>query len=123
MLAVIGVFYFSKIELLKLYPILANLFIFLIFFVSIFQKETIIQKIAKKCEGGELDSFTLTYTRNLTYVWCVFLAINVLLAIITAFMSDKIWMLYNGCISYILLGIFFLVEYIIRVIVRGRAQK
>ncbi len=122
-LVVIALFHFSRLELLKLYPILANFFIFMVFFLSIFQKETIIQKIAKKCEGGELDEFTRNYTRNLTYAWSIFLAINVVLAILTAFMSDKIWMIYNGCISYILLGIFFLVEYIIRIILRGRAVK
>lgn len=115
-------FNFSRYDLLKLYPILANSFVFLIFFTSLFQKETVIQKIAKKCEGKELDKFTRTYTKNLTYVWTVFLAINVFLAIATAFMSDKIWMWYNGCVSYLLLGIFFAVEYIVRIIIRGKQK-
>ena len=120
-LIIILLFHFSRLELLKLYPILANFFIFMLFFVSLFKEETIIQKIARKCEKKELDSFTREYTKNLTVVWTVFLGINVFLAIVTAFMSDKIWMIYNGFVSYVLLGMFFLVEYIVRIILRKRA--
>lgn len=119
-LLIILLFHISRIEFLKLYPILANLFIFLLFFSSLFRKETIIQKIAKQCERKELDEFTKNYTRKLTYVWSCFLAVNVFFAFITTFMSDEIWMLYNGFISYVLIGIFFLVEYIVRIILRKR---
>ena len=119
-LIIILLFHFSRLELLKLYPVLANFFIFMIFFVSLFKNETIIQKIARKCEKKELDNFTKKYTRNLTVVWTVFLGINVFLAIITAFMSDKIWMIYNGFISYFLIGLIFIVEYIIRTILKRK---
>lgn len=121
-LIVICLFYFSRLEIFKLYPIIANSFVFVVFFVSLFQEETIIQKIAKKCEKGPLDEFTQNYTKKLTYAWVIFLGINILLAIITAFLSDKIWMLYNGFISYLILGLFFIIEYIIRVILRKRAR-
>ena len=122
-LCIVLLFHFSKIYVLKFYPVVVNSFIFCVFFASLFCKETVIQKIAKKLEGGTLDDFTKNYTRNLTYVWCVFLFVNLSISIATVFMSDKVWALYNACISYIALGVMFGVEYIVRVILRARYRK
>ena len=71
-------------------------------------------------EKGELSEFTKIYTKRLTYVWCVFLFINLIISIATVFMSDRIWALYNACISYIALGLMFGVEYIVRIILRAK---
>jgi uncharacterized membrane protein len=91
----------------------------MVFFCSLFAKETVIQKFARAC-GDKLDKPAWTYTRNLTYVWCVFMLINLLISIYTIFLSDAIWMLYNGCISYILVGSLFAIEYLVRIILRKR---
>ena len=122
-LCIVLLFHFSKIYVLKFYPVIVNSFIFCVFFASLFCRETVIQKIAKKMEGGVLDDFTRNYTRNLNYVWCVFLFINLSISIATVFMSAKAWALYNACISYIALGVMFGVEYIIRIILRARHKK
>ncbi len=122
-LCIVLLFHFSKIYVLKFYPVIVNSFIFCVFFSSLFCKETVIQKIAKKMEGGVLNEFTKNYTRKLTYVWCVFLFINLSISIATVFMSAKVWELYNACISYIALGVMFGVEYIVRIIMRARYQK
>ena len=111
--SLIILFYLKRIVAIKYYPPLMNLFIFLIFFSSLFKKETIIQKFAKLMDG-ELNEKVLIYTRNLTYVWCVFLFFNLLISIVTIFMSDKVWMIYNGFLSYVLVGLMFAVEYPIR---------
>jgi len=37
--------------------------------------------------------------------------------------SDKIWSLYNGLISYILIGLFFIVEYLVRKMVQSKMQS
>lgn len=117
--AVILLFHYTKIFAVKLYPVCANLTVFLIFFTSLFSKETVIQKIAKKFEG-ELDEFTKNYTRKLTYVWCVFCFCNLTFSIITVFLPEKIWALYNGCISYIAIGLMFAVEYMVRTVMRQK---
>lgn len=116
-LAVIFLFHYTKIFAVKLYPVCANLTVFLIFFTSLFAKETVIQKIAKKIEG-ELDEFTKNYTRKLTFAWCIFCFCNLIISIITVFLPGKIWALYNGCISYIAIGLMFAVEYIVRKVIR-----
>lgn len=118
-LCLITIFYFKRYIVIKYYPPIMNLFIFSVFFISLFRKETVIQKIARLCEG-ELSEKTAIYTRNLTYVWCVFLFINFTISVITIFLPDNIWILYNGFISYMLVGLLFAVEYIVRIIFRKR---
>ncbi|CCY63780.1 uncharacterized protein BN819_01844 [Clostridium sp. CAG:967] len=119
---VIVFFHYSRIYVLKFYPVITNSFIFTVFFSSLFCKETVIQKIAKKMDS-ELTDFSRDYTRKLTYVWCVFLFINLAISIITVFQPAKIWILYNGCISYIAIGLLFGAEYIVRIILRTKYEK
>ena len=119
---VVLLFHFSKIYALKFYPVIVNSFIFCVFFSSVFCEETIIQKIAKKMDG-ELTDFSRNYTRKLTYVWCIFLFVNLSISFATVFMSPKVWELYNACISYIALGVMFGVEYIVRSILRAKYDR
>lgn len=119
---VVLLFHFSKIYALKFYPVIVNSFIFCVFFSSVFCEETIIQKIAKKMDG-ELTDFSRNYTRKLTYVWCIFLFVNLSISFATVFMSPKVWELYNACISYIALGAMFGVEYIVRIILRAKYDR
>lgn len=121
-LLVILIFHFTQIKLVKFYPVLANFTVFLVFFISLFTKETVIQKIARKFEG-ELDEFTRNYTRNLTYVWCVFTFLNFVISIVTVFLPEQVWALYNGCISYIVIGSLFVVEYMVRIVLRKKYRK
>ena len=118
-LAVVFLFWVKRIVVLKFYPPLVNFVIFLIFFTSLFGKETIIQKFARMY-GDELEGSAFTYTRNLTYVWCIFIFINMLISIWTIFLKDSVWIFYNGFLSYLLTGILFGIEYIIRIIFKKR---
>ncbi len=117
--SVILLFHFTRFGGLKLYPVVVNFAIFWIFLSSLFCKETVIQKFAKMTEGV-LSEPVKIYTRKLTYIWCVYLFIQFLCSVMTCFMSDKIWMLYNGFLSYIFLGCFFAIEYTVRIVFRKR---
>ncbi len=112
-------FYFKRFVVIKFYPPIMNFVFFMVFFSSLFMKETVIQKIARTMKP-DLEQIELDYTRNVTYVWCVFLFLNFVLSVVTIFLSDKIWLLYNGFISYFFLGTMFIVEYIVRIIFRKR---
>ena len=116
---VIFLFYFKRFVVLKYYPPICNLFLFLVFFLSLFGKETVIQKFARMC-GDVLEHQAWVYTRRVTYVWVVFTFINFLISVWTIFQSDRVWLIYNGCVSYILIGLVFGLEYITRVILRKR---
>ena len=118
-LCVVFLFYIKRFVFLKFYPPICNLTIFIIFFSSLFAKETIIQKFAKIC-GDKLEKPAWRYTRNLTYIWCIFLLLNFIISVWTIFLSDNIWLLYNGCFSYIFVGLIFAIEYIIRKILQRR---
>lgn len=122
-LTVIVIFHYTQFFAVKLYPVMANLTVFLVFFISVFSKETVIQKFARALEGKELDDFTRIYTRRLTYVWCVFMFTNLTISIVSVFLSEHFWAIYNGCISYIAIGTMFAVEYIIRIVLRNKYQK
>ncbi len=111
---IIALFHFTRLSGLKLYPAVVNFSIFMIFFSSLFANETVIQKFARMAEG-ELHPKVRVYTKNLTYLWCVFLFVQFALSVWTIFLPDRVWMIYNGCVSYILLGVFFAVEYIFRI--------
>ena len=89
---------------LKLYPVIMNLMMLGLFFNSLYQKETIIEKFARLKEP-DLPPNAVSYIRNLTKIWCVFFFFNGAIALFTAFeSSEKIWALYNGFIAYLLIG-------------------
>lgn len=111
-LVIIG-FHFTEIVYLKFYPVIVNFVLFLVFFTSIFQEKTIIQRFALLTEPDAKPQI-MDYTRKLTYYWSAFMLINFILSFITIFLPKTIWMIYNGCVSYLLVGTFFVVEYIIR---------
>ena len=116
---VIVLFHYTQWLFVKFYPVCANLTVFLVFFCSLFTKETVIQKFAKMVDG-ELSENALKYTRNLTYIWCVLTFFNFVVSFITVFLSEEIWALFNGLISYILIGTLFFVEYVIRTILKKK---
>lgn len=116
---IIAVFHLTRFSGLKLYPVVVNFAIFWLFFSSLFADETIIQKFARLSEG-QLHPKVQTYTKNLTYIWCVYLLFQFVFSFATIFMSDKVWMIFNGCISYVLLGVFFAVEYVFRMFFKRR---
>lgn len=118
-LGIVFLFYIKRLVFLKFYPPICNLILFLVFFGSLFTKETVIQKFARMC-GDKLEKPAWNYTRKLTYVWCVFMFINLVISVWTIFLPDNIWIIYNGCISYLLVGLLFGIEYIIRIILRKR---
>ena len=54
-------------------------------------------------------------TRTVTKVWCGFFVANGLAALGTAlWASPKVWSLYNGVVAYLLMGVLFAGEYLVR---------
>ena len=118
-LCIVLIFSIQRFVFLKFYPPICNFCIFMTFFTSLFMKETIIQKFAQM-SGDKLEGGARIYTRNITYIWAAFTFINFLISVWTIFLPEKYWIMYNGCISYILVGLLFGVEYTVRIILRKR---
>ncbi len=111
---IIALFHFTHWIVVKYYPAVMNFLIFMMFFISSFQKETVIQRFARMMEA-DIKPKALEYTRKLTYIWAGFTFLNFVVSCLSIFMSENFWMWYNGCISYVLIGIFFAVEYVVRI--------
>ena len=104
---------FNQEIFLKFYPVLMNATVCAIFTLSLY-KTPLITQFAQKMHKEPLDDKKLTYTRQATKAWAVFMFINTIVSFVTVFLSNAIWTIYNGFISYILIGLMMLSEYIIR---------
>ena len=71
--------------------------------------------------GVEIPPPAVPYMRRLTMIWTVFFALNACIAAWLAWQGSLAeWTLYNGCISYLLIGLLVVVEYLYRPIYKRR---
>lgn len=104
----------NNATLLKLYPVLINLALFLLFTITLVRPPSMIERFAR-LTTPDLPQHAISYTRNVTIVWCSFFVLNATTAAITTFYASmEVWTLYNGLIAYLLMGLIFIVEYIVR---------
>ncbi|QHJ12081.1 hypothetical protein FX988_02327 [Paraglaciecola mesophila] len=103
---------------LKFYPVVMNVGFFALFAGSLLTNESLVEKLARLKEP-ELPQSAIRYTRKVTLAWSVFFIINGTIACLTAlFATDEIWVLYNGLIAYVLMGMLATGEWLIRLRVR-----
>lgn len=98
------------------YPVAVNASLFVVFTGSLFFGRPIVESFARLAhKNEELPEKAISYTRKVTYVWIVFFLLNGSVATLTALIADpKLWTLWNGCISYVLMGLLALIEYLVR---------
>ncbi|AJI52377.1 hypothetical protein [Francisella philomiragia] len=114
----------DNITVMLLYPIFVSIILFCIFCYSLFQDKSLITKIAIRMSKEPLPDYAIKYTWYATLAWCVFFAINASISTYTIILgSVQFWTLYNGFISYILIGLMMLSEIIIRIVVRRYFEK
>jgi uncharacterized membrane protein len=103
------------------YPVIVNASLFAVFGLSLLSHRTVIERFALLQRKGEpLPEEGVRYTRGLTKLWMLFFAFNGAAATATCVYGNlHIWTLYNGCISYILIGAFLGGEYLYRTKVRN----
>jgi len=114
--------------ILKFYPLLMNLVLLGAFGMTLFSPPNMIFRFAtmqdKKIKGSLGEKSVEVYCRTVTKAWCGFFIFNGSIAAFTIFHgSDLVWSVYNGGISYILIGIFFTGELIIRKMVQKNTPK
>jgi uncharacterized membrane protein len=99
---------------LKLYPVLVNATLLVVFTLSLLRPPTVIERIAR-LQHPQLPDAARPYLRNVTRVWCAFFVLNGGIALWTALAaSDATWALYNGLIAYVLIGALLLGERLLR---------
>jgi len=104
-----------------LYPVVMSLTIATIFGSTLLNPPSMIERFARLSEPN-LNEAGVIYTRKVTFVWVLFCLINAVFSFITVILNDlKLWTLYNGCISYVLMGLLMTGEYGIRKYCKRRA--
>lgn len=103
----------------KLYPVIISVLFFGVFSFSLIKPPTIIWRLAsmqdKKLAVNPHREKIASYCRKVTVIWCVFFVFNGSMAVFTTFFaSDIVWSVYNGLISYILMGLLFGIEFLVR---------
>jgi len=106
------------------YPVFCNLLMLGIFAHSlVFQSQSAIERLARIREP-DLPASGVAYTRRVTQVWCGFFVLNGGIATATALYGDlELWTLYNGLISYLLMGLLLAGEWLVRSCVRRTSHN
>jgi acyl-coenzyme A synthetase/AMP-(fatty) acid ligase/uncharacterized membrane protein len=112
-------FFTNQTIFLKLYSVVISVTLLGVFGSTFFFPPTVIFRFAtlqdKTIKGSLAEKSVESYCRKVTIVWCIFFICNGSAAAYTAFFcSDRVWSVYNGGISYVLMGLLFTIEYIVR---------
>ncbi len=100
--------------LLLFYPVIINLTMLMLFSYSLISGPSMIERLARLKEPNLPDE-AKSYLNKVTLIWCGLFSFNALAATYTAlYTSIEVWTLYNGLISYILIGCLFASEFLYR---------
>ena len=119
---------------LKLYSVVISVVLLSVFGSTLFFEPNLCFRFAvmadKSIAGSSYEAQVCAYCRKVTVVWCCFFIINGSIAAYTALhdfgsedLNNKIWSVYNGGISYILMGLLFSVELLVRKMVDKKMIK
>lgn len=104
------------------YPVCMNFMMAVIFGLSLVYPPTLIERIARRREP-DLDDRGVAYTRQVTKIWFMFCLLNGLASLLTAVSGNiQVWTIYNGVISYVLIGTLFVAEYGVRCYLRRQSH-
>jgi uncharacterized membrane protein len=106
----------------KAYPVMMSLGFAAAFGLSLLRPPSLVEIFASLAEPHPSPA-ARAYMRRVSAVWLGFLVINAALSLSTALWADTwVWALYNGLISYVLMGILFAGEWLVRRRVRAAAE-
>ncbi|MCY1551513.1 hypothetical protein D9M68_878490 [compost metagenome] len=107
--------------LLRWYPVLLSAMLLGLFGLSLKFGPPLVERLARLREP-QLPEVAVRYTRTVTQVWALFFLVNGLLAAsLTLWAPLAWWTLYNGLIAYLLMGLLFAGEWLVRQHVRRLA--
>ncbi len=105
---------FDSEQLLRYYPVLISLYAALLFFLSLFDKQPLIETFAQM-SGKPYPDGARRYMRTLTKLWVLLLVANASVAAYSACCaSSDFWLIYNGFISYAIILGFIAAEVVFR---------
>lgn len=112
----------QDVRTVKLYPVLVNAAMLGVFAWSLWHPPTVVERLAR-LQTPDLPPQAVRYTARVTQVWCIFFLLNGAVSLMTAcWASERVWALYNGLVSYGLMGMLMAVEWLVRGRVKARLQ-
>ena len=112
-----------QLTVLKLYPVIINLILAIYGLYTLVHPPSAIEKFSQWM-GMAVEGPAVPYTRRLTLVWVIFFVLNAAAAAYTALWEQtEVWAIYNGFISYLLMGLLLVLEYPIRLLYRRRHAR
>ncbi len=108
---------------LRWYPVLCSGLLLGVFAMSLYRGMPVAERLARLREPT-LSPRAIWYTRQVTRAWCLFFALNSVIAAATALWGSwLVWSVYNGLIAYLIIGLLFAVEYLVRMRFRRGGQS
>lgn len=109
MIMAVGVIalFFQSNPIFQVYPIIVSSVFLTVFASSLLAEKSMIEVFASHREKN-ISTEKKRYLRNLTKVWCGFFVGNIILSAYSWHLGVDAWLLYNGVISYILMGLLFI---------------
>lgn len=128
MLAGIACFITNQAVFLKLYSVAISITFLIAFCSTLIFPPSIIFRFATLADKSIINSpkqkAVESYCKKVCIVWCIFFVANGSVAAYTAmFCSYTVWSVYTGLVSYILMGMLFAVEFIIRGFVNRKMEN
>lgn len=109
-------------EPMRLYPVLVNAFLLWAFGTTLLPNRMPMVERFARMKDAVLPPEAVRWCRGVTQVWCGFFILNGAAALATVFLSRETWVLWNGCLSYIAIGVLFAGEWLLRTIVMHRRE-
>jgi len=99
---------------LLLVPVAMNLALLVGFARTLWNGPPLVETFAR-LQVPDLPPDEVHYCRSVTRVWCVFFALNASVCLgLALFASLGTWVLYTGFVSYLLVGVLYAVEFVVR---------
>jgi len=105
--------YFDNQQLLLFYPAFVNFTLCIVFTNSLRSEEPLLLRIVRS-RGYAISDHTPKYLFWLTAIWAAFFVLNGSVSIWTSTLSLQAWTLYNGLISYFMIAILGVGEWLFR---------
>jgi uncharacterized membrane protein len=111
---VLATLLFGDPRALFLVPALVNAALLVVFGRTLFGGETLVETFARM-QHPDLSPERIRHCRTVTIVWCAFFVANGCVSLWLALAGDaQLWALYTGFIAYLLMGLLFAGEFVVR---------
>ncbi len=103
----------------KAYPVVMSAAFAAVFALSLARPPSLVERLAR-ARHPAMPAEGQAYCRTVTMVWAAWLSINALVALLLAvFGGDAAWALWTGVVAYLMTGLLFAVELLVRRAVIG----